>query len=324
MGQATRIRDERLMIETKKLYLFIIIFGTNILLNQKVCAFAEIIDWTRSPIVVFDNKKEAILTRNLLLKSPFAVITANDDLLKFKFNQFDYLVVYPKSKIQVLEFADDAGFISDLYLLDGQIRFRTDYRSVAKDAPVVTLKTPFFDQNMNFVADFIIELNMKEPSVEVKVISGSLPLSFFAYEKSLVLNAGQKVKFTGQMAADGTGIAYDYLLNNRKAPKGELGDVQKNDLSSFEEIEKKITTTEVKRKKSIQQKQAEKKRKQIAYEKSFLCNKPYGRKDQCAWRLENDKCFRQRCNVSGLWADLIERPINSFCTKNYTVRECDY
>ncbi len=287
-------------------------------------SFPQLSSWKNAPIVVFNNKKQAVLTKDIWLKSPFAVVTANNDQLELKINTFDQIVVYPKAKVQILEFSDETGFVSDFYILDGQIRFTSTYRSIDKHQAVVTLKTPFFDLKTSGLYDFLLILDMKEPSVEVKVISGVLPLEFFAYEKSLNLKSGESVKFQGVLADDGTGIKYDYLLHNRKAPKGSLLATQKFDQSSFIKAEKKSELMESNRKKDLRKKAEAKKKKQKEYEDSFLCKKPFGNKDQCAWWLDSGKCYRKRCNVSGQWGEQIERPLTSVCTKDFSVADCDY
>lgn len=287
-------------------------------------SFPRVNNWKNSPIVVYDNKNQAVLKKNLVLKAPFAVVTASNDQLEFVINTFDQIVIYPKTKVQILEFLNETGFVSDLYVLDGVIRFTSTHRGVAANEQIITLKTPFFDIKASGLYDFIISLDMKEPSVEVKMISGILPLEFFAYEKKLNLKAGEKVKFKGIMSDDGMGIKYDYLLNKRKVPKGDLLDITKFDQGLFLKAEEKLERIEANKKKELQRKKENAKKKQKEYEDSFLCKSPFGHKNQCAWWLESGKCYRKRCNVSGDWGDLIERPITSMCKKDFTVAECDY
>jgi hypothetical protein len=292
----------------------------------KVYAFPQVTEFRNSPIVAFDNKKLAVLKNNLFLKSPFAVVTANNDQLSLKINTFDRVIVFEKSKIQVIDFLDEKGFVSDLYMLDGQIRYTVTHRGVGS-VQELRLKTPFFDLPLASLSDFIVSLDMKEPSVEIKIISGSLPIEFFAFEKKLTLNVGESVKFVGVLADDdASAIKYDYLLNNRKIPKGKLLEVEKFDVNSFIEAQKKAELKDVGRKKAALALLAEKKRKQKAYEDSFLCKKPFGNKDQCIWSLEQGKCYRKRCNASGKWGDKTERPISSsiVCKIEPTAADCDY
>ncbi|MBY0553579.1 hypothetical protein K2P97_03565 [bacterium] len=290
-----------------------------------VYSYPQVAIVKNSPIVVFDNKKQAVLKKDLFLKSPFAVVTASRDQLEFKINIVDKVLVYEKSKVQILDFVDETGYVSDLFILDGQIRFTATHRSVdkAKEQPI-HLRTPFFDLKIKEVSDFIVNLNMKDPSVEIKMISGALPVEFFAYEKQLTLRAGESVKFVGESDDDKVGIKYDFLLNKKKAPRGAIREVQKFDVSSFIEAEKKANQSEINKKKSARAKEEEKKRKQKEYEDSFLCKKPFGNKDQCVWWVESGKCFRKRCNVSGQWGDQTERPMSTLCKNDHNVAECDY
>lgn len=288
-------------------------------------SYPQVSEIKNSPIVVFDNKKQAVLKKDLFLKSPFAVVTAKGDQLAFKINTLDKVLVYENSKVQIIDFVDETGWVSDLFVLDGQIRFTSTHRGVDQSKEQsLHLRTPFFDLQIKVVADFIVKLDMKEPSVEIQMISGSLPVEFFAYEKQVTLKAGESVKFVGVHDDERGAIKYDYLLNNKKTPKGSMKEVQKFDISSFMLAEKKAIQSDLDKKKATKAKEAEKKRKQKEYEDSFLCKKPFGNKDQCVWWVEDGKCFRKRCNVSGQWGDLIERPMSSLCKTDYNVAECDF
>lgn len=297
----------------------------NIILSSVVAyAYPQVTQVKNSPIVVYDNKKQALLKKDLLLKSPFAAVTAKGDQLEFKVNTFDKIILYENSKVQIVDFIDELGYVSDFFILDGQIRYTSTYRGVDSKEQPLHLRTPFFDLQIKVVADFIVKLNMKEPSVEIQMISGALPVEFFAYEKQLLLKSGESVKFVGVLDDDKAGIKYDYLLDNKKTPKGAVGEVQKFDISSFMEAEKKAQQSELNKKKAAKAKLAEKKRKQKEYEDSFLCKNPYGNKDQCMWWVEAGKCYRKRCNVSGQWGDLIERPMSPLCKSDFYVAECDF
>lgn len=286
-------------------------------------SFPKISGWTGRPVVIYENKKEAVLKKDGLLKLPFAVVTANGDEFDFSLNTFDRIHVYPKSKLQILEISDEAAFVPELYLLDGKLRVRPGYRGV-EEAEVLVLKTPFFDLPLRATADFLVELDMKTPAVEVRVLEGVLPLEFFAFEKKLTLKAGESARFTGELAENGAGIRYDYLLNNRKVPKGRLSEVAKFDVTSFKNAENALADKAREGERNRLRKAAAQKKKQKAFEASFLCKKPFGQKDDCAWWAENGKCFRQRCNVNGEWGEVTERPMTAICGKDYYITQCDY
>lgn len=304
--------------------------------SVKTFSFPQIISWRNTPVVVYENKMPVVLKKDVLLKFPFTVITNKSDELEFKINISDQVIIYPKTKVQILEFLNDSGFVGELYISDGQIRYKyikssdlTDIAGIGEKVKKdLTLKTPFFDLNITDKVDFIIDLNMKEPSVEVKVISGVLPLEFFAYERTVKLLSGESVKFLGVLSEDGSGIKYDYLLKSRKVPKGAMGDIQKFDVDFITKAEKALMKAEEKKKQEMKLKAIAHKKK----EDSFLCKNPGGQKNQCAWwveaELKDNKCYRKRCNLSGEWGDLTERPRGSeLCQKsknNFFVADCDY
>ncbi|MGZ3691742.1 MAG: hypothetical protein ACXVAX_09570 [Pseudobdellovibrio sp.] len=291
----------------------------------RVFAFPEIKSWQNSPIIVFDNKKQAVLVKKGLLKRPFALVTANHDQLELGLNHFDTIFLYEKSKAQVLDFASEGELINEFYLLDGKLRYKVEFKGLDKERNSdLTLKTSFFDLKISKPVDFLIELDMAQARVDVKVIKGSLPLEFFAYEKKINLTEGQQVRFQGVLSDDKQSIKYDYLLDGKKVPKGTLGEVKTFDLSGFAKEEADAKAKETARKNKIEFARLEKIRKQKAYEDSFLCKKPFANKDQCAWWVENGKCYRKRCNVSGGWGDQIERPLSAKCKADFTVDACDY
>lgn len=300
------------------------LFLTLLFSMNVVWAFPQVAGWVNSPIIVFDNKSQAVLAKDLRLKSPFAVVTATHDQLEFKINTLDSITVYPKSKIQVLDFANETGFVADLYLLGGEIRFQSVHRSLAKNESSVVLKTPFFELPTTGVYDFLVKLDMQVPSVEIKVITGVVPVEFFAFEKKLNLKPGERVVFKGELLETGGGIKFDYLLNSRKAPRGNLSEVMKFDTGAFLKAGKNFVEKEAEKKKSVQKKKQAAIKKQKAYEAAFLCQKPFAQLNQCAWWLETGKCFRKRCNASGGWGDLIERPVTEMCKQEFTVANCDY
>ena len=289
-----------------------------------VQAYPSIVSWQNRPVVALENKRQAELVPNGLLKSPFAVVTGAHSEITLKLNGFDRLLVYEKSKAQILEINNEGLYVPEFYLIDGRLRVTTEFRGVDKSALNMTLKTPFLDLNLDSEADFFIELNMKEAWIELKILKGSLPLEFFAYEKKVTLVEGQSVRFQGELSDDKKSIKYDYLLNNRKAPRGLLQDAKSFDREKVLKEDEKARQCEINRKKDIEKKKMDKIRQLKTYEDSFLCKKPFGQKDQCAWWIEKGKCYRKRCNVSGHWGDVIERPVTPRCQPHFIVSACDY
>jgi hypothetical protein len=298
-----------------------------LLVSFEALAFPRVNDWQNKPVVVFENKKEAVLKKEMLLKWPFAVVTSANDKLSLRLNSVDDVFVYPETKLQILDLTEDAGFVDDLYLIDGSIRYTAGFRGVDKKAEVITLHTAFFALKVAQTSDFVITLDMKVPSVQIKVIKGALPVEFFAYEKKLNLKAGESATFKGELADDKASIRYDFLLNERKAPRGKLLETEKFDPAGFLESEKKANEQMAQAKKAAKARLEAARLKQKAYEDSFLCKKPFGHLNQCNWAFEANKCYRKRCNANGQWGDVTERPMDGLgtvCKKEVFVGECDY
>ncbi len=287
-------------------------------------SFPRVQSFENSPVLVYENKVQVALKPNIQLKMPFALATANKDEIKIQLNGFDSITIYEKSKVQVFDLNLDSGFISELYFISGKIRYSSLFRLPGKKNDNFTLKTAFFDLKINGLVDFYVDLDLSKPQVTVRSIDGVLPLEFFSFEKKVTLRPGEMVTFIGEPSDDKQGIRYDILLDGKKIPRGSLGGVVKFDLSGYLAEEKRLKNDEMNRKKVIELKRLEKIKKLKEFEDSFLCKKPFGQKDQCAWKLDSGKCFRKRCNVSGQWGDLIERPITKNCKPDWHVSACDY
>lgn len=303
--------------------IFLLVVGCFIgLLSQ---AFPELKEWQNAPVLAFENKTQAVLKKKLLVKSAFALATANRDQATLLFNKQESLTVYEKSRVQVVDINSETGAVSELYFYTGKIRYQNSPKEASDEWPTLNIKSPFFELKMPLhEVDFFIELDMKKPKVTIKVVKGFLDVEFFAYERKEKLSSGQQLTFVGELADDKQSVKYDYLLNNKKVPRGALQSVKSFSHIQYLKAEQIAKNLEVKRKKDLEFKRLEKIRKQKEYEDSFLCKKPFGHKDQCAWKLEKGKCYRQRCNVSGQWGDIIERPIGYNCKPDYIVDTCDY
>jgi hypothetical protein len=306
-----------------KLFLSLLLVTT--FLESRVQAYPRITNWRNEPLIVFEGDKHAVLKKDQELKSPFFALTSRLDEVTLSLNTGSSVEVAKNTKLQVFEVFEDLQQEHILFLFDGTIRLKNERSAHAKkEIKPNRIRTPFFDLDQPMNADVIIYQNMKEPSVEIRMVRGEWNLEFFSYEKKLTLKSGQQVKFTGQLADEPDQIKYDYLLEDKKIPKGHLGDVQKFNLAQFI-AEKKVADADLIKKEKLEKKKIQdalnKKKK---HEASFLCKNPFANLNQCAWILEGDKCFRQRCNAGGTWGDKTERPVTQACTKDFLVGSCDY
>lgn len=282
-------------------------------------AYPRIQNWRNEPLFIFEGNKQAVVKKNQELKSPFFTLTSRLDEVTLALNLGNEIEISKNTKLQVFEVFEDVQQPHILLLFDGTIRLKSQNAKKPN-----RIRTPFFDLDQPLDSDVIVQLNMKEPSVEIRMVKGEWNLEFFAFERKVQLKTGQQIKFTGQLADEPDQIKYDFLLDDKKVPKGKLGEIRKFDLVRFS-AEKKIADADL-----IKKEQQEKKKikeafaKKKKFESSFLCKNPFGNLNQCAWKIESDKCFRQRCNAGGEWGDKTERSVNQACTKDFLVGTCDY
>jgi hypothetical protein len=299
-----------------KLFLFV-----NFLTFQAF-AYPVIVEWKNNPMIVFENKKKSVLTRNEALRSPFFVTTEKTDEIKIRFGDNDFIKVLANAKIQIPEVFESEIKPYDVILLEGLIRLTNDrasHHSVRQN-----IKSAFFDLKQPAESDILIFVDMAKPAVEIKIIKGAWDLEFFSYEKKLTLKAGQQIRFEGVLNDEKSSLKYDFLLDGRKVPKGKLLDVKKFDITGYLNQEKFLIKEAARLKKLEQKKIEEARRKKKEWEDSFLCKNPFAQVNQCAWKNEGDTCIRQRCNVSGQWGDRTERPESDKCTDQFLIGKCDY
>lgn len=283
--------------------------------------FPEIVSWKKAPVIEFENKSTARLEKKLKLKTGFHVVTKLDDELVIRFSGGEVVTVLPKSKIDVPQVSPDTGDVSEINILEGSVRFKT--AEIIEERSKLRIKSSFFNLKIPAATEVILDINMGLPRAKIRVISGEIKAEFLDFEKKQLLKSGDQIAFDGEK--EGEQIKYDYLLDGRKSPHGVLGPVENFDYNVFVRIEKDKVAEE----KSLLQKKlqeiASKKKKQRAYENSFLCKKPYGQNQECYWIKKNEQCFRYRCNASGKWGDETERPMNKErCLPVAQAGACDY
>jgi hypothetical protein len=287
-------------------------------------AYPMIMDWHNAPMIVDENNKHAVLKRKQLLKFAFSIVTSRMDEIQLKINTKNELYMYQNSKIQINEIFEDEDQPLTIFGLEGSFRIQNFPEDKNETQILNQVKTVFFDLPQPHQSDAVIQMNPKEPSVEIKMIKGSWDLSFYAYEKKITLKAGQQVKFKGVLEDNSDQIKYDFLLDGKKVPQGKLEEIKKFSVAAYKASEKATQAEIVKKDLQAKRKIQEVLIKKKQYEDSFLCKKPFAQINQCAWRLESEKCYRQRCNVSGKWGDKTERPVSEQCTKDFLIGKCDY
>lgn len=321
--------------------LFLVIFWALFLmvngLNFKAQAYPVIESWLHQPQILLETQKKMDLQKNKEINLDFFVSTSQQEELTLKFTGPEVpstqLTVYANSQLQLEKISENKFSDFRINLMKGHIRFdsTTLEASTKNRNESLLINTVFFSLKSPKNADFIIELDMTVPKVNIKMIQGEWAIQFFEYEKRLTLKAGQQVEFVGiKSVHEGDQIQYDYLMDQKKVPKGQIKPILKFNQQHYiiqKKSEKdKILKSDQQKKDLINKKIKQKK----LVEESYLCKKPFAHLNQCVWRIDKNQCFRLRCNVDGQWGDSTERPITStLCQKTKdasedSVAECDY
>lgn len=287
--------------------------------GTSLVAFPQVLSWRNNPDIELDQKKKIELKKDILLKHSFVIVTGPQDEVVIKFHGGEKIMVMPQSKVLVPQVSPDSGEVSEVFLVEGTVRFTTgaDMNRASK----LRMKSPFFDLSLPAELDVFMTVDSRQPSAKFQVVKGEMTAAFLDFEKTHTLKAGDAVTFSGEK--DGDTIKYDVLLNSRKSPRGVLHEVEKFDYQGYLAQEKAKNEAHKKALEKENKEKALKLKKQKDFKNSFLCQKPYGQRDQCYWKVQGDKCFRYRCNVSGKWGDETERPMTDVCTQN-KAQTCDY
>lgn len=312
----------------KKCFLLVGVFLLFLTLSPESKSYPQIQNYKKKPKIIFDGQKPQAIQKNEWLKSAFEIQTESQEEVQLQLTPHQKLTLFENSVLRVSEVDENSDTGEVLILKKGRVRLRSE--AVIKEDKLVRLKTDFFDLRPPANLDAFVAIDWSVPQVLIQVIRGEWPLAFFAYEKQITLKSGQQVIFTGVLNEEKSALVYDSLLKGQKIPKGKLGEIQPYDTQVFFSIEKK----QAEQVEAARQRQIKLKEKQLqaqkALEAQYLCHEPFGQKDQCAWRLEQGRCYRQRCNVNGQWGDRAERPIldtawsREHCRTDFKVDECDY
>ncbi len=243
------------------------------------------------------------------------------------------LRLYPHSYLEIPSISWETGDAPLVILRQGSFR----WKETGGKTYDITLSSDLFE----FVSpqgDFIFSYDPSKPAAEVKVIKGTMEFSAMNAEEVALVTAGQKCRFQG--VRESGEIVYDVLLKGKKIPRGKLGLVE-----GFSSEEKKLYSEAQQKKEEnlrLKKVQNEKKSKVHPKGKNEICDRPYGKLNQCVWTCENNPkkekkvcrldnpevhCLRRRCNANGEWAEELEVSKNkepNICGVEPLVKDCDY
>ncbi|MCX7977680.1 MAG: hypothetical protein N2578_01620 [Bdellovibrionaceae bacterium] len=269
--------------------------------------------------------------RGMPLRETAEIETANDAFALIELDSERRVWLGANTRVEIPGISWDSGELPFLILKRGSFR----WRQLQKAKYNIRLQSDLFDF-VPPVSDFLISVDPKKATAEIKVISGQVDFSAMNAEDSVLVTAGHKVSFTG-VIEEGE-VAYDVLLKGRKIPRGKLGPVipfDEKERKEFSEQALKVFGAQEERRRKIVSGDLEE------LKPDQICRNPPGKLNECVWRCMGQKsagpcrtneagisCVRSRCNANGQWAD--DAPLGTVegrarCwAKRPVVGKCDY
>lgn len=318
-----------------------------------------LINFTGQPYIQLKEEKIVpVLKQNLSFKSDTYVRTNPHDFVHLKINDHFQITVLPDSVLTLDGVhRKDQFVIHTVFLHRGRISLQNkdlnpktlnqslsilksidttssdvtkvqtdDMKLSDNDEDRLKIESDFFSFNLDKHQknSLLIEVNMKEPSVNLCNFNESYQFKLFDHEVIQDLKLNEGVEFKGVLNSAGQ-LAFDYLLEKRKIPKGKWSPKK---LCSIEQV--KLVEDQVAQFYSQEKKDLEKKRLKKVLEKKrrdsiYLCHEPYGQLDQCHFILKQNKCIRSRCNAEGKWTDQTDLSASkNLCSSAGEVKACGY
>jgi hypothetical protein len=321
---------QRVGFKMKKIFLTLFFWGVSAWAANSY----QITNAISEPVALVAGSQKINLTKKTILDQDFKIQTTDQQFVRVVLNKNYELSVFNNSEIEVRSVYTNAdGPSTSVILRHGQVAFQNkqiNEQDQSKTMNQILFSSDFFDWNFDqkSIFDFWIKLDNEKPNIEFCNRQKSLSVVLFDHETKANLNSFEGIVFNGEY--DGLSgnkkIAFDFLLNGRKIPKGRWQNKTKCSFDKIIQKQKEIEIADHAAKKKADLIVQKKKDIKKNNDSKFLCHKPYGQLHDCAWISINSQCFRTRCNASGEWADsqLIVNDKVVKCSKEYLVRPCDY
>ncbi len=260
-------------------------------------------------------------------------------LVEFASSSGDQFYVYGPSQMNFIYLQGGDSLL--LNLQSGQMRWissvlREEGKKNIPPLSKVLLKTDLVELELSS-ADAGFLYDPRVPKVEVFNMNGNSNLRVRDSFESVRLEGKQKISFQGVI--EEKEIAYDFLLEGKKVPKGILSSPI---TIAPKEEEVFIPRVRPRPKKELSGSGKKKDPLTSGKLKDFLCEKPFGKINQCAWICQgplgkkfktcptekaNVECVRRRCDANGNWTDPYSLPKDAGklkCGAKPLVAPCDY
>ncbi len=282
-----------------------------------------------------DEKIIPTVKKNLSLKSNTSVRTSANEFVELKVNDRYQLTVLPDSLFAVEGIRHKDEFtVRSIFIRSGQVYIQEiqDTRISSSDQSKIDLSESLkiesdlfsFLTEKNQKLALLIDYNTKDASLKVCNFSSDFKLKLFDHEIDQNLKTNEGIRFNGVLDKAGQ-VVFDVLLEKRKVPKGKWGAKEACLDDQIKKIEDQVVQSRFKLMKDQEKSRLQKNEEKKQNEKLFLCQKPYGKLDQCHFILRQNKCIRERCNAEGKWMDQTEiGRIKNRCSPRGEVKDCGY
>jgi len=278
-------------------------------------------------VTKIETNTQVPLKKDQTLDFDFSIKTNSSQILKLSLNNVWELVVLPDTEMSI-DNSIERSYVQpdEIVLTKGKIYLRSIYLSEGDGFYIeFNLKSPLMQQKIESTQsiDTLFEFDSSAPAMIFCNRSQDYVAALFQHEEKVQLKTLEKVRFLGAFEPDSKNIAFDYLLNGRKIPKGQWEKKSSCDFKWIQDLESKIIKDLALQQKKKSDLVVSKKREKQKKDDSFLCHLPYGQLNQCHWKKTKEGCQRKRCNAEGKWTDLQLLNIKN-CTQSEAVSDCNY
>lgn len=293
-----------------------------------------VMSFSGQPALELKEKNKSIPIKKIELKKNILgdvhVRTKSGEFIIMRLNDRYELTVLPESNVlltnSLVSLADGRLHLKDIATASSAVT-SGDTHPVP---PAFKISSEFFELPIELIPkiSLFLDIKMKEAKLEICNLGSDFNVALYDDLNPQNLKANEGVLFQSSLTPEGR-IAYDLLLEKRRAPKGQWSVKKSCDLKPVEDIQKKIALENEKKAKLALENKAKKAALKKKSDGQFLCQNPGAQLDQCRFILRQEgsdqKCFRERCNAEGKWAETAEVSVTkNRCSKPGEVSICGY